>query len=1498
MQSPSTSSKPLPPLPPLERGYEDLGRLSEPAGEHLAQTLRFALQAEALDQSWATLMRGALDDMADALARGRWVHGLKATRQARAHWAAERERTRRAAARAVKSADEPAKDVSESAVLVVVDDREQVDQARTELARLVNASPVPMPIGTRKHLLLTVAPLAPIAPMQDLDFDLVPNNRACTFTNGSFALPAAGQILFGLNEWHTDAFEQFAKDGHEMRLVGGTFAFAGVSSPEIYTSLVKVLRLAIYVRTSLLLEQRVLAGLHVPLKFPKLPTPLPSPDPSSRPPSPPPPSAVPHKRISRVTGGFRSAASSGIWSFISRKTESLLHRPSSRAGYSSDGHSSHRPSMDIQAPRGHAQRWSEDDGEDTVDTVRAAPAQHPSGKFGYALKHLEEISSVLSTSPNMSIPLPPLLVKLAEREKSSAGRSGRRKPRLLLSGDERTALEDLRGWDESDAFGFEETFTGFQQMTLLYSEHCPQPPRILDAGTDSILATITRCGPPRWVTYNFYAPEQQDECLGGEIERLCDLAREPCETCDVPRRLHTMTWIHDSVKITANVDIASAVDGKAVPEMRMWESCAVCSARNPAMPVDDAVYMYSFGKFLELLAYSKTFGAIPLALCSHTSLMGSNESSTPDRHAILRHVSREDLVVTFATAPVSEVYDVRVPRLQIVMDKDTWRDQEATITGVELEPEQEAVRQEIKAWWAGLRTHLEKLSEYFSKEIDGRDSKDLPPEPSSSTVTQSSPTLLMDSGTDISPTESRASLSMSTTLQSLSAVAASPSTVVSPSNLRSSTALLDDLRKQFEKVERDLYNLLIHTPLSSLNDVRHTFRSRARGIIRRLAAWQAKHAPAAVPFDAIKANEPEWWKGGCYPVPGGRVIVRDGEWGSIISCALSSTDYAEELANMRAGRPSSRAAVEPPETRPSTPSVLSVNGSPSRSRKKVAEKQLPDPDDATQGDAWNETEPVSTTTSRIDHPRDMSTLLNLRDVLRHKRSVDSTTGSVGSRFSSLGSTASRFINSISAPPSAWAKPSSAEISHQLADGKVGGGSEKDAEKELLRVVEQQLLSNTAISPDEANAVTGSSYVDVQTPRSTTPTSTHEDDSSSYGHGHDRESSTATIGPPVPPKDFTLPSLGSTPASEISESEAFGPRNPAASLTTTLANAMRFMLNPGTAGSDTPTRRTGSILHPLLGHGPGVDESYPHVKYKFTVRDRMQFSCTVYYARQFDELRRRCGVADDMVLSLARSDGWAAAGGKSKANFWKTADDRFVIKSLVNAWNVADLQVLNETAPAYFEYLDSTASKASVLAKLLGYYTVEIKNVESGTVQAKADLLVMENLFYDQSIAKTFDLKGIQGRKVKAKSKEEASGPRTLFDGEWIEGQQRALLLLRSHSKRVLQEAIRADADFLSKSNIMDYSLLLGIDQERKQIACGLVDTIGSYSFAKTLEYKAKQGLQNNLIIGSNKEVTVMPPDEYRDRFVKAIDGYFLACPDKWTKTRDSSLPPAQLYSIV
>jgi len=122
--------------------------------------------------------------------------------------------------------------------------------------------------------------------------------------------------------------------------------------------------------------------------------------------------------------------------------------------------------------------------------------------------------------------------------------------------------------------------------------------------------------------------------------------------------------------------------------------------------------LYSFGKFLELLAYSKTMRSIPLALCQHTSVQPSSDGQTAiaSQHNILRHFARNDMVVTFATAAVADVYDIKVPKMQIVHDRDAdRRDADITITQIDLSPEQEAVRAEIRKWWDALRVHLQEL---------------------------------------------------------------------------------------------------------------------------------------------------------------------------------------------------------------------------------------------------------------------------------------------------------------------------------------------------------------------------------------------------------------------------------------------------------------------------------------------------------------------------------------------------------------------------------------------------------------------------------------------------------------------------------------------------------------------------------------------------------------------------------------------------------------------
>ena len=106
-----------------------------------------------------------------------------------------------------------------------------------------------------------------------------------------------------------------------------------------------------------------------------------------------------------------------------------------------------------------------------------------------------------------------------------------------------------------------------------------------------------------------------------------------------------------------------------------------------------------------------------------------------------------------------------------------------------------------------------------------------------------------------------------------------------------SLQLLAGLRYKFQQLEQDLYSELAHTSEKNLNDVRRSFVTAARGATKRLAAWEKKHAsgpqgrPGMQP-DLHEVPEPEWWKSGCHAVPGGNIIVREDDWGSIIAFTL------------------------------------------------------------------------------------------------------------------------------------------------------------------------------------------------------------------------------------------------------------------------------------------------------------------------------------------------------------------------------------------------------------------------------------------------------------------------------------------------------------------------------------------------------------------------------------------------------------------------------------
>jgi len=129
-------------------------------------------------------------------------------------------------------------------------------------------------------------------------------------------------------------------------------------------------------------------------------------------------------------------------------------------------------------------------------------------------------------------------------------------------------------------------------------------------------------------------------------------------------------------------------------------------------------------------------------------------------------------------------------------------------------------------------------------------------------------------------------------------------------------------------------------------------------------------------------------------------------------------------------------------------------------------------------------------------------------------------------------------------------------------------------------------------------------------------------------------------------------------------------------------------------------------------------------------------CKIFYAEQFDALRRNCGVADRYVESLSRCIKWDSKGGKTKSVFLKTLDDRIVLKQLSQTETTAFLKF----APSYFHIMSEALfhELPTAIAKMLGFYQIFIKNPLTGT-EIKWDILVMENLFYDRKMNRVFQL---------------------------------------------------------------------------------------------------------------------------------------------------------------
>ncbi|KAK8132508.1 phosphatidylinositol-4-phosphate 5-Kinase [Apiospora kogelbergensis] len=285
----------------------------------------------------------------------------------------------------------------------------------------------------------------------------------------------------------------------------------------------------------------------------------------------------------------------------------------------------------------------------------------------------------------------------------------------------------------------------------------------------------------------------------------------------------------------------------------------------------------------------------------------------------------------------------------------------------------------------------------------------------------------------------------------------------------------------------------------------------------------------------------------------------------------------------------------------------------------------------------------------------------------------------------------------------------------------------------------------------------------------------------------------------------------------------------------------------------------------------VRETSSHLKYQFN-EGSAKMLVKIFYAEQFDALRRKCGVAPRIVECLSRCLKFDSRGGKTKSVFLKTQDDRLMMKSLSPIETSAFLKF----APSYFGIMAEALfhDLPSVIAKMLGFFQVIIKNPVTNT-EIKLDLLLMENLFYDRAPTRIFDLKGsMRNRKIQSTGEQNE----VLLDENMVEFIWESPLFAREHSKKLLRASVWNDTLFLARQNVMDYSLMVAVDEIKKELVVGIIDCIRTYTWDKTLESWIKgRGFAG----GGRNRPTVTSPKEYKSRFREAMARYILQAPNCW-----------------
>ena len=264
-----------------------------------------------------------------------------------------------------------------------------------------------------------------------------------------------------------------------------------------------------------------------------------------------------------------------------------------------------------------------------------------------------------------------------------------------------------------------------------------------------------------------------------------------------------------------------------------------------------------------------------------------------------------------------------------------------------------------------------------------------------------------------------------------------------------------------------------------------------------------------------------------------------------------------------------------------------------------------------------------------------------------------------------------------------------------------------------------------------------------------------------------------------------------------------------------------------------------------------------------------FNVHTFFPKQFQVIRDKViGPHLQFILGMFSSQSKKEQLGKSKASFFKSNNNVYILKVV----DEKEFQMFKELAPNYFKHFCNSEfhSMPGLMVRTLGCFRVYIKNHTKGKSKCKW-VLLSENLGHSMpKEVEIYDLKGSFNHRRFANIKEK----QTKMDRNFLEDFNGLPLMIPKEAKKLIEIGVWNDSLFLSKNNVVDYSLLLIICKQSKTVTMGIIDYIAKYTLEKAIEHKYKK------VVGTDNP-TITKPAMYKSRFRDSISNFFfLAWEDK------------------